>query len=868
LHKLDELVRIKACQADFERRVRRQPRGPVVIRFVGCLVLGFVSIASSSPSAATRSPAGDRSLLILERPGSPVLAELLREEVLVVRDLGTHVLVVGDARTQAILAEKDLEWEVLDSAVADKTYYLVAPAGPADAPSLARHARVLHQEERVSIVEATPDEALDIVGLGFEIARVFFDPIRLPRETPHRPAAAGAPHPAIEAMVESVSGDRFDAHVNRLQAFQTRYAAHDSCFAAAAWIKAEFESYGIDSVTYHYCGDMYAPNVVAVIPGAVDPERLVVIGAHYDSFSTPTDFAPGADDNATGTACVLECARVLSQFEFERTLVFIAFSAEEMGLIGSHAWAGMASRLGLDIVAMIAVDMIGYVATGDAVDLDVISDSPSMWIRDLAVEAGGLYVPDLPVIDGTFGDGRSDHASFWQVGYPAVWFFEDSESYSPYIHTPSDVIGQSYNSRDLATMSTQVAVATTATLAGPRVSVAILHAPMPDTPYTGEPHRIAADVVIEDVPNLDSLVVHYSTGASFETVQLSPTGAGDEHEAFIPAQPAGTFVNYYLVAEDLAGRRAVHPSGAPEETHRFFVGTITTVVADSFEVESGWRARAMGDDATAGVWLRVDPHGTWSGGVPIAPMDDHTPNPGAICWVTGDGAEGEEPGANDVDGGRTTLMSPLYDLSPYANAVVRYHRWYTNDTGADPSGDQWVVDVSPDDGVTWVRMETLTASRRAWTRVERALTDFVPLTATVRFRVVANDAYNESMVEAGLDDFGIVTYEGFTPVDGEPGVGPAAVEPLALRVGVPNPYDPLATIRVALPSGRRSVTARVFDVAGREVAALAAGPAVAGERALRWDGLDARGRSVASGTFFLRVEAGGEVVVSKLVMAR
>jgi hypothetical protein len=831
-------------------------------------VLGLVSIASSSPSAATRSPGVDRSLLLLEHPGSPVLAELLREDVLVVRDLGTHVLVVGDARAQAILTEKNLPWEILDSTVADKTYYVVAPAGPPDAPSLARHARVLHQEERLSIVEASPDEALEVAGLGFEIARVFFDGIRLPRPAAHRPVATGAPHPAIEAMVESVSGDRFDAHVNRLQAFQTRYAAHDSCFAAAAWVKAEFESYGIDSVYYHYLGDTYAPNVVAVIPGAVDPERLVVIGAHYDSFSNPTDFAPGADDNATGTACVLECARVLSQFEFERTLVFIAFSAEETGLVGSHFWAYMARHVGLDIVAMIAVDMIGYVATADAVDLDVISDSPSMWIRDLVVEAGGLYVPDLPVIDGAFGDGRSDHASFWDAGYPAVWFFEDSESPSPYIHTPSDVVGVSYNSRDLAAMSTQVAVATTATLAGPHVWVAILHAPVPDTPYTGEPHRIAADVVIEDVPNPDSLVVHYSTGASFETVHLSPTGVGDEHEAFIPAQPAGTFVSYYLVAQDLAGRRAVHPAGAPEETHRFFVGTITTVVADSFEVESGWRARAIGDDATAGVWLRVDPHGTWSGGVPIAPMDDHTPDPGAICWVTGDGAEGEQPGAHDVDGGRTTLLSPLYDLSPYANAVVRYHRWYTNDTGADPTGDQWVVDVSPDDGVTWIRMETLTTSRRAWTRVEHAVTDFIPLTAAVRFRVVANDALTESVVEAGLDDFGIVTYEGFTPTDDGPGVGPGVIAPLALRVRVPNPYDPLATIRVALPAAGRFVTARVFDVAGREVATLAAEPAVTGERALRWDGLDVWGRTVANGALFLRVEASGEVVVTKFVVAR
>jgi hypothetical protein len=167
---------------------------------------------------------------------------------------------------------------------------------------------------------------------------------------------------------------------------------------------------------------------------------------HFDSISRQGIGAPGADDNASGTAAVLECARVLCVARFERTLQFAAFSAEEIGLFGSTAYASNLYNRGDDLVGMINVDMIGYRAGGDRRDLDIISDVGSGWLRDAAFQAAALHVADLPLVDGALpGSASSDHVSFWGLGYSAIAFFEDSQSSSPYIHTSNDTYGTSYN---------------------------------------------------------------------------------------------------------------------------------------------------------------------------------------------------------------------------------------------------------------------------------------------------------------------------------------------------------------------------------------------------------------------------------------
>ena len=279
----------------------------------------------------------------------------------------------------------------------------------------------------------------------------------------------------VEPLVHAVSDDTLFASVVGLESFLTRRADRPEAAAAAAWMASRMAQWGADSVFVHQWASAYAPNVVGVRRGLTRPHRIVLVGGHYDSI-TPIQAAPGADDNASGTACVLECARVLCSERFEYTLQFVAFSAEELGLIGSNAYSAHLAARGDTLVAMLNVDMIGYLAPRDRRDVDIIFNAGSQWLRDVAVQTTAQYVPDLPAVDGAYRTGRSDQESFWLRGYSAISFFEDSDSPSPFIHTGDDVIGTSFNDLPLATACTRAAVALLATLARPiSTPVAVQH---------------------------------------------------------------------------------------------------------------------------------------------------------------------------------------------------------------------------------------------------------------------------------------------------------------------------------------------------------------------------------------------------------
>ena len=116
-------------------------------------------------------------------------------------------------------------------------------------------------------------------------------------------------------------------------------------------------------------------------------------------------------------------------------------------------------------------------------------------------------------------------------------------------------------------------------------------------------------------------------------------------------------------------------------------------MAVDFEADAGWQAGAPGDGATSGKWVRAIPVGTVA-----QPATDHT-EAGSACYVTGNGTAGAPAGEADVDGGATTLLSPVWDLRGASGARISYWRWFSNDQGTFPDEDVWSVDVSNDGGV-------------------------------------------------------------------------------------------------------------------------------------------------------------------------
>ncbi len=292
-------------------------------------------------------------------------------------------------------------------------------------------------------------------------------------------------HSVVEEIVQEISVDNIERIVERLVAFHTRHTLSDTSHpdigigAARRWIKREFEDYsraagGRLNVEYHRFIAESQPripepteivNVVATLPGKLsgDRERVYVISGHYDSrvsdIMDAESFAPGANDDASGTAVVMELARVMSNYEFDATIVFMAVAGEEQGLIGARQWATDAYRHGMNIHGMITNDIVGNVFGGnnivDNTRMRVFSegvspnttdeelrrivatgsenDSPSRQLARYIHEVSQRYVTNFEVVmiyrrDRYLRGG--DHIPFNELGYPAIRFTEMNENFN------------------------------------------------------------------------------------------------------------------------------------------------------------------------------------------------------------------------------------------------------------------------------------------------------------------------------------------------------------------------------------------------------------------------------------------------------
>ncbi len=280
------------------------------------------------------------------------------------------------------------------------------------------------------------------------------------------------PDSLLVALMDSTSLDNVTSTIQHLQDYGTRYVAVDSCWAAGYWIRDRFIEYGLSEVEldtfrcWTFQDTVDAMNVLAWKEGSSRPDEYVVIGGHYDSvttdnFTDPNAPAPGADDNGTGIAGVLEAARLLAGMEFERSVIFACWSGEEVGLIGSRAWVNDAVASGLNIVIYLNMDCLGYPDEPDPTAI-IYSDSLSLAVAALVCNLITDNT-DYDCITTVRPIGASDQNSFWEAGYN-VLDTSAGAGWSPYHHTPNDVI----DNVDLTMARTLAAVnvATCAAVAG------------------------------------------------------------------------------------------------------------------------------------------------------------------------------------------------------------------------------------------------------------------------------------------------------------------------------------------------------------------------------------------------------------------
>ncbi len=295
----------------------------------------------------------------------------------------------------------------------------------------------------------------------------------------------GKVNPQIAEVVKEISAARIEASISKLVSFGTRHTLSATTSdtrgigAARRWLQEEFERYGSDSggrlqVTLDQFTQppgernpqaVQVVNVVATLPGEQPQsrDRLYVVSGHYDSrvsdVMNSTADAPGADDDASGVAVVLELARVVSKKKWDATLVFMAVAGEEQGLFGSTHWAKMAKEKGWNIAGMLNNDIVGS-SRGDAGQMDKthvrlfaegvppLAQMPQDWLTQL--KTGGendsgarelarfikttaeRYVKGM-TLNMIYRKDRylrgGDHSPFLAQGYPAVRLTEPNEDF-------------------------------------------------------------------------------------------------------------------------------------------------------------------------------------------------------------------------------------------------------------------------------------------------------------------------------------------------------------------------------------------------------------------------------------------------------
>jgi len=355
-----------------------------------------------------------------------------------------YLLATMDRRRLAELGASGLSFEVLDETPWSEPYYVVSWREGAAAKESRRVGRLLMEHAGEAVLKISDDQAVRVAETGpllYRVPRVAI-PWSTPRVKPDPEFTAGPwDDPRIRHLVNQVADSTLEGYIRRLQEFRTRYSFSDSIQAAGEWLRHQFLSFGFTEVAFDSFSfnGTWQRNVVATKWGRLNRERVIILGGHYDSVvydgTNPRLYAPGADDNGSGTAGVLEVARILSKVDLDATVKFIPFAAEEQGLIGSTHFAENAAAGGMEIALVINLDMIANVADNFP-NVRIYTDPPSRGYAEMMAALARTYTNLIPEIPGN--SSGSDHFAFQQFGYPALFGHEGD--FSPNWHRFTDTL--------------------------------------------------------------------------------------------------------------------------------------------------------------------------------------------------------------------------------------------------------------------------------------------------------------------------------------------------------------------------------------------------------------------------------------------
>ena len=515
--------------------------------------------------------------------------------------------------------------------------------------------------------------------------------------------------PFITDLIAQVQVSNIQNSVQHFQDYGTRNCLTSQSILAQNWIKATFEGFGLPVTLQNFTvnGQNSSANVIATLTGTKFPDEYVILGGHYDSYSYSGN-APGADDNATGSSSVIEIARILSQYTFDRTIIFIAFSGEEYGLYGSATYATMAQNQGMNILGYFNTDMSGYLYAGETIHTDMIAPASAAPLVQFYKDVVALYLPDFPVEDGQLSGGDSDHTSFNEHGYMGIFPFEDSQHYSPYIHTSNDLIGPSVNSFPMVGAFAKATISSVATMAN------MLSAPK-HLIGTPDDHKITL--------TWDTL-----SGMSYFRIYrnavLAPYDSTTNYSYIDTLVINGTSYSYYVTGIDSASGR---------ETPKSNVVTLKPMVpmvlpfTDNFETGAGY-------------WQFED---TWG----ISTEASHSPTHSITESPVGQYGDNKDISA---------YLGP-FSLANCSEASVSFWTKYDLENNYD-----YIYLMVSTDNQNWTQLAQYTGTQSAWSQKTYSLANYVSIPHVwIRYRFTSD--VNTTKQGMFIDDFTIsVTTTGFS----------------------------------------------------------------------------------------------------------
>jgi PKD repeat protein len=421
-------------------------------RFFTVILLLVLMVTMTSNVQATSTFTLNQRALVYVNLGSPDDSSRFASTQLPMYTLLDGGLLTGaDQVGQQTIRAAGLSFQVVDPDLRSGSYYFAESRLSRPTPDFTLYGQVLLKTTGGVLLRMDPAQVDPLTQAGAELRLITLTPKPLPKaQSDDVFPEVVDPDPIIQGMIDQVSETEVYTYDRQLAGelpvwvdgewytITTRYTNSGVPIQKTTSFVGQHmaNDLGLD-VEYHVWNNDTNPNVIAEIPGLVNPDDIFIIGGHIDDVQG----APGADDNGSGSVATLLAADILSQYQWGCTLRFAFWTGEEQGLLGSEAYAQRAHNIGENIIGYLNLDMIAWNTNGSPAGIDLLYNAsmpPTLELAQLFSDVVDAYTINLiPELVTSLGGG-SDHSSFWDQGYTAILSIEDQGDFNPYYHSGQD----------------------------------------------------------------------------------------------------------------------------------------------------------------------------------------------------------------------------------------------------------------------------------------------------------------------------------------------------------------------------------------------------------------------------------------------